>query len=92
MVASLCTPILDSDLGRSILNFKAPTNSPSYSASNYNLLVVFDLFMQDWRAIPADKTEVIRVLPSSPPSEFWEYFSVSLAKMTAAQKAAFMDQ
>lgn len=92
MLASLCSEILDSDLGRTILNFKQPTQSSSYRASNYNLIVVYDIFMQDWRAIPVDKTEVIRVLPSNPPSEFWEYFSTVLVKMTASQKAAFMDQ
>jgi len=92
MIASLNTQILDSDLGRSIFNFRPPTSSPSYRASAYNLLVVFDIFMQDWRSIPVDKTEVIRVLPSDPVSDFWEYFFVSLAKMTASQKAVFMDQ
>jgi len=92
MIASLNSSILDSDLGRTILNFKPPIGTPPYTASNYNLLVVFDLFMQDWRAIPIDKTEVIRVLPSDPVSDFWEYFSVSLAKMSSSQKAAFMDQ
>ena len=92
MLASLCSPILDSEPGRTILNFKPPTRNPSYNANNYNLIVVFDIFMQDWRAIPIDKTEVIRVLPSNPPSEFWEYFSTVLVKMTASQKAVFMDQ
>ena len=92
MLASLSTAILDTDLGRSIFNFKPPTAAPSYSASAYNLLVVYDLFMQDWRSIPADATEVVRVLPSNPPSEFWEYFSTTISKMTASQKATFMDQ
>lgn len=92
MIASLNTEILDSDLGRSIFNFRPPTNPAAYSANAYNLLVVFDIFMQDWRSIPVDKTEVIRVLPSDPVSDFWEYFFVSLAKMSASQKAVFMDQ
>lgn len=92
MLASLCSEILDTDLGRTILNFKPPTQSPSYRASAYNLITVYDIFMQDWRAIPIDKTEVIRVLPSSPPTEFWEYFSTVLVKMTSSQKAVFMDQ
>jgi len=92
MLATLCSPILDSELGRDILNFKPPTSSPSYNASNYNLLVVYDIFMQDWRAVPLDKTEVIRVLPSEPVEAFWEYFFETIAKMSATQKAAFMDQ
>ena len=92
MLASLNSAILDSDLGRTVLNFKPPTRAPSYNSSNYNLITVFDLFMQDWRSIPADKVEVIRVLPSDPVTDFWEYFFTSLAKMTPAQKAAFMDQ
>lgn len=92
MIASLNSDILDSDLGRNILNFKPPVNRAAYNPSKHKLLFVFDFFMQDWRAIPVDSTEVIRVLPSNPASEFWDYFSTSLAKMTAAQKAAFMDQ
>lgn len=92
MLASLNSAILDSEQGRTILNFKPPTRNPAYNASNYNLITVFDIFMQDWRAIPLDTTEVIRVLPSNPPSDFWEYFYTVLVKMTASQKAVFMDQ
>ena len=92
MLASLNSAILDSDLGKKVLNFKPPTRSPSYNASQYNLLTVFDIFMQDWRSIPTDKVEVIRVLPSDPVSDFWEYFFSTIVNMTASQKAAFMDQ
>ena len=90
MLASLNLDILNSDLGRSVLNFKPPTHTPAYNASSYNLLVVFDLFMQDWRAIPANNTEIINILPSKP-EEFWEYFNNFLSKMTSIQKATFMD-
>jgi hypothetical protein len=92
MLASLNPQILDSELGRSIFNFKPSVYSLPYNAAALNLLVVFDLFMQDWRAIPVNSTEIIRILPSSPVTEFWKYFNEVLSKMTSAQKAAFMEQ
>lgn len=92
MVASLSSSILDSDLGRNVLNFKPTSGRIPYNPTSYNLLIVFDIFMQDWRAIPVNQTEVIKVLPSSTLEEFSDYFFETLAKMTSAQKAAFMDQ
>lgn len=92
MLASLNSTILDSDLGRQIFNFKSPSQAPAYNVSTYNLITVFDLFMQDWRNIPSTNVEVIRVLKCNPPEEFWLYFKEVISKLSAAQKAAFMDK
>lgn len=92
MLASLNRAILDTENGRSILNFKPPVYPAAYNANNYNLVIVFDLFMQDWRAIPADTVEIIKMLPSNSPEEFWKYFNEVLIKMSASQKADFMDK
>lgn len=91
MLASLNPLILDSSLGRKIFNFKPPRNFPAYDVTQYDLITVFDVFMQDWRNIPYNNVEVIRVLNCNPPEEFWKYFDEVLSKMTAAQKAAFMN-
>jgi hypothetical protein len=91
MLASLNQTILDSNLGRTIFNFKAPTSQPAYNADSHDLVVVFDMFMQQWRAIPANTTEIIRVIPSDPAEDFWTYFNDVLSKMSGDQKAAFMN-
>jgi hypothetical protein len=77
-------------LGKTIFNFKRPTQAPAYNALSYELITVYDLFMQDWRNIPFNNVEVVRVLNCTPPEEFWKYFDEVLSKMTAAQKATFM--
>jgi len=91
MLASLNPAILDSELGRKIFNFNAPAGKPPYNPNNYNLVVFFDMFMQNWRAIPADSTEVIKLIPSTPIEDFWEYYNDVLSKMSSEQKAAFMN-
>lgn len=92
MLATLNSSILDSDIGRQVLNFKSPSQTPAYNAGAYNLLVVYDMFMQDWRAVPADSAQVIQILPSNPPELFWTYFNEVLLPMTADQKATFMEK
>jgi hypothetical protein len=92
----LCTKnvqVLNSDLGKNILNFVPPTSNPPYNAAAKGLVVVWDLFMQDWRAIPAESCELVKIFKMSTKkeqTEFWRYFDLVLGKMTSAQKKAFM--
>lgn len=92
MLATLDRKILDSKLGREILNFKTPTQAPAYNAASKGLLTVWDIFFQDWRMIPVATCEVVSVVPSNPPEKFWEYFNKSIGNMSADQKAAFMNK
>jgi hypothetical protein len=48
--------------------------------------------MQDYRLIPAEAVDVVAVIPTTPPEEWWKYFSEVLSKMTATDKLAFMDR
>jgi hypothetical protein len=91
MLCSLNLEILNSPMGLKFLNFRLPTNSPAYNFESYNLLAVYDIFMQDWRAVPAGNASVVQVLASTP-EEFWKYFSEILIKMSAQEKAQFMDK
>jgi hypothetical protein len=94
----LCTldkNLLTSLAGRVALNFANPTQPPPYPAKAYNLVVVWDLFWQDWRAIPVDALSVVTVIPSHTKAQqnsFWEYFGAYLVKLTPQQKEAFMNQ
>lgn len=92
MLCSLNLNILNSDIGQKIFNFKPPSGRKAYSFESYNLISVFDMFMQDWRAIPAESVNIIQVIPCDPPLKFWEYFDEILSKMSAQQKAQFMDK
>ena len=92
MLATLDRGVLDSKLGREILNFKPPTQAPAYEPTSRGLLPVWDIFFQDWRMVPVSNCEVVSVVPSKPPEKFWEYFNKTIGNMTADQKAAFMDK
>lgn len=92
MLATLDFELLNSEIGKQVFRFSPPAKYPSYNASSYNLLTVYDLFMLNWRNIPADSCQIINVIPTSPQVEFWDYFNNILSKMSASQKAAFMDK
>jgi hypothetical protein len=92
MLTTLDPLILDSELGRQILNFKPPTKTAAYNAASKGLLTVWDILFQDWRNIPVDACEVVSTVPSRPPEKFWDYFNKVIGKMTAQQKAAFMSK
>jgi hypothetical protein len=92
MLATLNFNLLNSARGKNTFKFNPPSFPADFNASSYNLVTAFDLFMLDWRNIPANATEIVRVIPCSPEEEFWLYFDTVLSKLSAAQKAAFMDK
>lgn len=92
MLATLDFSLLESKDGFKILHYKPPTQPPPYDAKSKGLITVWDLFFQDWRTIPVESVTVISALATSPPEKFWDYFNNVLSKMTAAQKAHFVDQ
>ncbi len=95
MLCTLNVAVLNSDLGKNILNFKPPTSDPPYNAESKGLVVVWDLFMQNWRAIPANSCELVKVFKMSTKkeqTEFWRYFDLVIRKMTTSQKRAFMNK
>ena len=93
MLATKDVELLNSKEGLKILNFKAPMQSPPYNAASKGLLTVWDILFQDWRNIPVNAATVVSMIPTKPTAEkFWEYFNNVLVKMTAIQKAAFMDK
>jgi len=95
MLCTLNVAVLNSTLGKNILNFVPPTSEPPYNAESKGLVVVWDIFMQDWRAIPVNSCELVKVFKmgtKNEQTEFWRYFDLVLNKMTAAQKRAFMNK
>ena len=91
----LCTNspiILQSEAGRTTLNYQQSFTAPKYSPASKNLVIAWDIFKQDYRAISADNCELISQMPvSGDGKEFWQYFNETIYPMTPAQKQAFFN-
>jgi hypothetical protein len=88
----LCTKsasLLNSVNGRISLNYRPPKNVPAFNAAEKNLIIVWDIFMQDYRIISADSFTILKVIPAT--DEFWKYFNESLRKMSANDKLSYME-
>ena len=84
--------LLNSAAGRTALNFRPATGSLDFNPAQKGLVVTWDIFMQDYRLVPANTADVISVIPTTPPDEFWKYFSEVLSKMSTADKMSFIDK
>ena len=87
MLCTLDSSILNSVNGRTSLNFKPTSNPPKYNPESKNLLLVWDIFMQDWRMVSMDNCDLITSIPND---EFWEYFNDTIRPMTIQEKNQFM--
>jgi hypothetical protein len=89
----LCTnslQLLNSTEGRLALNYKRALQMPKFDPNQKNLIITWDIFMQNYRCINMQACDLIQVIPAN--SEFWKYFNEKLAKLSAAQKMNFMNQ
>jgi len=88
----LCTnsqALLNSVDGRTVLNYRPAKGPLRYNPTQKNLVVVWDIFMQDYRAVSCDSCDLITSIPSG--EAFWKYFKENLAPLTPAQKISYMD-
>lgn len=93
MFMTLDPLLLNSALGKKLLHFKKPIYPRAYDPTSKNLLFVWDIIMQDWRAIPIESANIIEPpIPTRPQKLFWEYYNNVLVKMTSTQKSSFMDK
>lgn len=92
----LCTKdikFLQSGPSKQVFRYVNPTGALKYDPRAKNLIVAFDLFMQNWRMINCDDVETIAVIKTSPdPSDFWKYFHARIYTMSSGAKAAFMNK
>ena len=84
--------LLNSAPGRTVLNFRSASGSLKFNPQSKGLVLTWDIFMQDYRLVPADTADVISVIPTTPPEEFWKYFSDVLSRMSTTDKNQFMDK
>ena len=87
MLCTLDMDILNSVNGRITFNFKPPVNPPKYRPEPKNLLLVWDILMQDWRMVSMDDCEIVQTIAED---DFWEYFNKNIYKMTLLDKMQFM--
>jgi hypothetical protein len=83
--------LLRSTPGQTILNFRMPTGSLGYDPVQHNLVITWDLFLQNWRAVPCESVEVIAVISTNPPSKFWQFFMENLKPMSGQHKRQFIN-
>lgn len=87
----LCTnnsTVLTSPNGRIVLNYRTPANALHYNPAQKNLIITWDILMQDFRNISLDDCEIVRQF--QPNDEFWNYFNETIFPMSLQQKVAFM--
>jgi hypothetical protein len=88
MICTLDDTILNSTNGRLSLNFKPAGGSMPYNPETKNLLLVWDIMMQDWRMVNMNDCDLVRTITRN---EFWPYFNKELIPMSPDQKIQYMD-
>jgi len=89
----LCTnslSLLNSTEGRIALNYKRAINMPKFNPNEKNIIITWDIFMQNYRCINMAACDLIQVVPAN--QTFWKYFNERLVMLSAAQKMDFMNK
>jgi len=87
----LCTnslPLLNSQEGRIALNYRRAINMPKFNPNAKDLLITWDILMQDYRCVNMAACNMINVIPVA---QFWNFFNKRLAIMSANEKTRFMN-
>ena len=88
----LCTKsqsLLTSVNGRISLNYFAAKGPPHAYLGPDNLVVAWDILMQDYRNINMNQCDLIQEIPAN--DDFWIYFNENIYPMSAEQKSNFMN-
>lgn len=88
----LCTnslQLLMSPEGRLALNYKRAINTPRYDPDAKNLIITWDIFMQDYRCINVAACDLINAIPAN--KTFWNFFNQRLALLSTNEKVRFMN-
>ena len=89
----LCTSsykLLNSPEGRVALNYKRAYSTPKFNPAQKNLVITWDIIMQDYRCINMVACNLIQVIPAN--QQFWKFFNEKLGLLSTQQKIRFMNQ
>lgn len=89
MVCTNANTLLLSVDGRLTLNYTPAKSMPRYNVNEKNVIIAWDVLMQDFRTINCDNVNLIRSVPAN--NEFWDFFRKELLPMTSQQKMMYMD-
>ena len=90
----LCTNdklLLMSNPGQRVLNYVPPTGALNYTPSHKNLIVTWDILLQNYRMISCESVDVVAVIKSTPADNFWKYFQEKILPMSGTEKARLMN-
>jgi hypothetical protein len=89
MICTNSQHLLNSIDGRMTLNFSPPRRYPRYDPRKKNLIITWDILMQNFRTINMNACNLMQVIPAN--EMFWKYFKERLAPMTQNDKTNYMD-
>lgn len=81
--------LLNSTNGRVVLNYHPPSGPKKVNEAADNIIVVWDILMQDYRTINAEQVDLIQQVPAT--EEFWTFFNENIYTLTTEQKMVFMN-
>lgn len=64
-------------------------NMPKFNPETKDLLITWDIFMQDYRCVNMAACELINAIPAN--KTFWKYFNEKLSLLSANDKMRFMN-
>ena len=88
----LCTKsysLLNSSNGRITLNYRPPRGPVKINEAADNLIVVWDILMQDYRNVNMNQCDLVQQFPAD--EEFWTYFNDNIYPMSGEQKLSYMN-
>lgn len=88
----LCTnsmEILNSYNGKTTLNFSGSFEPKKVDERKHNLVVTWDIFMQDYRNVSMDMCYLVQKIPAD--DNFWKFFNENIFPMSPNEKLRYMD-
>ena len=89
MLCTNSTSLLKSTDGLFVLHFSEPTKSPSVDLIKANLVVTWDIMMQEFRNIPPESCHILRKWEDN--DKFWTFFKAEIYPMSPGDKIFYMD-
>ena len=88
----LCTnsmEILRSENGLRVLNYSGSFEPKKVDERKHNLVVTWDIFMQDYRNVSMDMCYLVQKIPAD--DNFWKFFNENIFPMSPNEKLRYMD-
>lgn len=86
--------LLNDELGYRTLGFSPPNGrGMGYNHRNYNLVVGWDLFRQDYRVFGVENSNILKFYDVSTPEarvDFWVFFRERIMQLTSREKLIYM--